>query len=61
MQTKYDPKTHKLTIEIDLDETGRPSASGKTKVHATTGGNVATTVNIGGKPLTIGLNAYTKA
>ncbi len=35
--------------------------TGKTLVHASTRGNLATTVLIKGKPLTIGLNAYTKA
>jgi len=50
---------NKLTIEIDL-QTPRPSASGKTLVVATSGGNVTTTATVDGKPVTIGLNAYIK-
>jgi hypothetical protein len=38
----------------------RPSASGKTLVVATSGGNMATTASVGGKPVTIGVNAYIK-
>lgn len=52
-------KDNKLTIEIDL-QTPRPSASGKTLVVATSGGNVTTTATVNGKPVTIGLNAYIK-
>lgn len=37
-----------------------PSASGKTRIVASTSGNVATTVQVQGKPLVIGLNAYIK-
>lgn len=48
-----------LVITIPLQEP-RPSASGKTTVHATTGGNIVTTAMVNGKPLIIGLNAYTK-
>ncbi len=36
----------------------RPSASGKTLVVATSGGNKATAAIVDGKPVTIGLNAY---
>jgi hypothetical protein len=50
---------NKQTIEIDL-QTPRPSASGKTLVVATSGGNVTTTATVDGKPVTIGLNAYIK-
>ena len=48
----------KLQVTIDLEETIRPSASGKTLVVATSHGNQATTVEVEGKLLTIGLNAY---
>ena len=37
------------------------SASGKSKVIASTHGNMVTDVIIDGKPLTIGVNAYIKA
>lgn len=46
-----------LVIRIPMS-TPRPSASGKTLVCASTNGNVKTDLLVGGKPLTIGLNAY---
>lgn len=52
-------KDGKLLITINLNAP-RPSASGKTLVVASTGGNVATSATIDGKPVTIGLNAYIK-
>jgi hypothetical protein len=48
-----------LIITLDLQDP-QPSASGKTLVVATTHGNMATTAQIGGKPVTIGVNAYIK-
>ena len=57
---KYDDKTGELTIKLKLDLAGRPSTSGKSKVHFSTNGNrVLENVKIGGTPLTIGVNAYT--
>jgi hypothetical protein len=47
----------KLVIEADI-EAGAPSKSGKTLVIASTRGNMKTDVLVGGKVLTIGLNAY---
>lgn len=47
----------KLIIEADL-ETPTPSASGKTMVVASTRGNMRTTAEVNGKPLTVGLNVY---
>lgn len=47
----------KLVIEIETCEP-RPSASGKTLVIASTGGNQATSVVVNGKPVVVGLNAY---
>ena len=41
-----------------MRETAKPSSSGKTLVVATTNGNVATDVEVNGKTLYIGLNAY---
>jgi hypothetical protein len=52
-------KEKKLCIEIDLEEP-TPSASGKTLVVASTHGNVVTTAQVNGKPITLGLNAYIK-
>lgn len=46
-----------LTIKIDV-HAPRPSASGKTMVVASSGGNKATTVEIDGKPVIVGVNAY---
>jgi len=46
-----------LHIKIPVSP-ARPSASGKTLVVATSGGNKATTAVVDGKPVTIGLNAY---
>lgn len=52
-------KNNKLFIEIDLNDP-RPSASGKTLVVATSGGNTTTAATVNGKPVIIGLNAYIK-
>ncbi len=52
-------KDNTLIIEIPL-QTPRPSATGKTLVVATTSGNTTTNVEINGKPVILGLNAYIK-
>ncbi|NBJ14762.1 MAG: hypothetical protein FNP40_04150 [Dehalobacter sp. 4CP] len=59
MAMKVEIRDNKLCIEIDL-ETPTPSSSGKTLVVASTRGNTVTDVEIEGKPVTIGLNAYIK-
>jgi len=59
MAMKVEIRNNKLCIEIDL-ETPTPSSSGKTLVVASTRGNTVTDVEIDGKPVTIGLNAYIK-
>lgn len=46
-----------LVITIPMT-TPRPSASGKTLVVASSGGNKATAAIVDGKPVTIGVNAY---
>lgn len=52
----------KLVITIDAITENMPaSASGKSRVVATTNGNVTTSVIVDGKPVVIGLNAYIKA
>ncbi len=56
-QAKIDEKAKTLTLVVDLQKP-TPSASGKTLVVATTHGNVATDVQIDGKPVTVGVNAY---
>ena len=50
-------ENNELVIRIELTDP-RPSASGKTLVVATSGGNKATTATVQGKPVIIGLNAY---
>jgi hypothetical protein len=58
--TKFSIKDGILTIAIPLDEAGKASASGKSKVHATTSGNVNTGLKVNGGDLILGLNAYTR-
>jgi hypothetical protein len=48
------------TIILELQEP-TPSSSGKTLVVATTHGNVPTDIQIDGKPLIVGANAYIRA
>jgi hypothetical protein len=48
-----------LVITIPM-QTPTPSASGKTLVVATTSGNKTTEVEVQGKPVIVGLNAYIK-
>lgn len=61
MTAKLSADGKTLVIEIEIDKAGAPSASGKTRVHASTHGNVQAGIQINGKPLVIGLNAYTSA
>lgn len=58
---KAEIKGEKLHIEIDLDESRSPSASGKSIVVASTRGNKPTDLMVDGKPLVIAVNAYVKA
>ena len=51
-------KNGQITIVLPYDKNGKPSKSGKSKIHATTSGNQ--TIVVDGKPLTIGVNAYCK-
>lgn len=46
-----------LVIRMKL-ENPRPSSSGKTLVVASTNGNVRTSLQVLGKPVTVGINAY---
>ena len=57
MALTVEKKGNKLIIEIDLEKP-TPSSSGKTLVVASTHGNTTTNVEVDGKPITIGLNAY---
>lgn len=57
------PKTKKqeLILTIEMEDTPTISATGKSKVVASTRGNVTLTdVMVEGKPLTVGVNAYIK-
>jgi hypothetical protein len=60
MATEVKIEGNKLHVIMDLNTVGQRSASGKTMVHASTHGNMATTAVVNGKPLVIGVNAYTK-
>lgn len=59
MAMQAEIRDNKLFIEIDLEEP-TPSSSGKTLVVASTHGNIATSAQVNGKPVSIGLNAYIK-
>ena len=50
-------KNGNLIITIPMNEP-RPSASGKTLVVASSGGNRPTTAEVSGKPVIVGCNAY---
>jgi hypothetical protein len=49
-----------LVITIPVQSPLRPSASGKTLLVATTGGNIATAAIVDGKPVIVGVNAWIK-
>jgi len=49
----------KLIVTIDLNKDGAISSTGKTMSYATTHGNVSTGIMKDGKPLMVGLNAFT--
>lgn len=57
MQAKIE--NNELVIRMPLEEP-HPSSSGKTLIVASTGGNVQTDLEIDGKPVFVGLNAYVK-
>jgi len=52
-------KDGKLTIVIDADDkAAQPSKSGKTRIVASSRGNVQTGLQVNGKNVVIGVNAY---
>jgi hypothetical protein len=57
MKAEIDSKTNELVIRIPMGAP-RPSASGKTLVVASSGGNKQTEAQINGKPIVVGVNAY---
>ena len=62
MNAKLDGKNLVITIPVNgLKVKDLPkSKSGKTSIVASSGGNMPTAVNIDGKPVIVGLNAYVK-
>lgn len=56
---KVTVKDNTLIIEIPFDAKGHPSRSGLTMLHASTGGNQPTAIEVRGKNLVVGVNAYT--
>jgi len=57
---KAEIKDGKMIIEIDMNPTPVRSASGKTRVVASSHGNQPTTAEVDGQPVIIGCNAYIK-
>lgn len=51
-------KNGKLIITIPVNSTPTESKTGKSKVVASTNGNVTTSIIIDGQPLVVGVNAY---
>ena len=47
-----------LVLRIPMDSPPRPSASGKTLVVASSHGNRPMDIEIQGRPITVGVNAY---
>ena len=54
---KVEIKGKQLIITMDM-QTPAPSSSGKTLVVASSHGNVQTSAEVDGKPVTVGVNAY---
>ena len=57
MKVEIDKATSEIVIRLPM-HAPRPSASGKTLVVASSGGNQATTAEVDGKPVVVGVNAY---
>jgi hypothetical protein len=53
-------KNKVMTIEIPMLDAPKPSSTGKSLMHATTSGNIATDTLVNGQPLVVSVNAYTK-
>jgi hypothetical protein len=58
---KAEIKNGILTITIPVNASPAASKTGKSLIVASTGGNLASTAQVNGKPVIIGLNAYIKA
>jgi hypothetical protein len=59
-QATIDEQAKTITLVLDLQEP-TPSTSGKTLVVASTHGNVPTDVQVNGKQVIVGINAYIRA
>ena len=57
---KAELKDGNLVVTLPFSEIGAPSATGKTKNHASTRGNKPSGIMVGDKELIVGVNAYTK-
>ena len=53
-----DPKTRYLKILLPINEDPQPSTSGKTLIVATTHGNLASSVEINGSKVKVGVSAF---
>lgn len=58
---KVEIKGNELIIKLPVNSPATKSASGKSLVVASTKGNVETEVEVDGKRLILGVNAYVKA
>ncbi|MFH1011442.1 MAG: hypothetical protein V1784_09455 [bacterium] len=59
MAINVEIKGKQLVITADI-ETPTPSKSGKTTIVCSSRGNMATTAQVGGKPVILGFNAYVR-
>lgn len=57
---KAEIRDKNLIITIPVCDPPQPSKSGKSDIVASTNGNMTTDLMVQGKPVVIGLNAYTK-
>ena len=51
----------RLIISIPMNTPPTPSSTGKTNVVASSHGNQPTTIQVDGKPVYVGVNAYVRA
>lgn len=58
IDVRIDEKNHTITIVLPMLPEPTASSSGKTLVVATTHGNVAVPINVQGRVLRVGVNAY---
>ena len=59
-EERIDEEAKTLTLVLEVQKP-TPSSSGKTLVLATTHGNVSTDVQVDGKPVIVGVNAFIRA